>query len=405
MSETRIVFRIDYRERIAELHRTIVSIAEEQTGEGWRWELDELVASALNVTLLRQCYLKADDFATFNSTWQRARHEADALINGVEIQTTKAPILYDWLLRWEWLMRCCRDQTFVIGCLQRMGGWDFYRTVAPLLARTEVIHMVDSGVSTMARHHRIARQASMEMTRRFHDFPDIIQHMLGKCLAQPPLEDPPHQAELDAAIQQYLQSEAGTGHFGGERYLTINDLIHKQIAPLEGKPYRDQLEAIDETYKSFQYFPNRVHSRLEHIPEKERRQAQRFQSLNAPREGTEPPLIELIPASLVQTIGPSINMGKPLTDTQRKQVKAAFRKVEGANPETGAAIVEVMVKNGVNFTKTGTIKKSEIVAGLAEEGKKRASSTVGLYLGTKDKKGFIKQIADELVEILRWREE
>lgn len=82
-----------------------------------------------------------------------------------------------------------------------------------------------------------------------------------------------------------------------------------------------------------------------------------------------------------------------------------FEGVKGANPKTGMIIVEYMVKNGVSFTKTGTTKKSEIVAGLAEEGKKRASSTVGLYLGTKNKKGIIKQIADELVEILRWREE
>ena len=223
---------------------------------------------------------------------------------------------------------------------------------------------------------------------------DLRKHSFGVLLDSEKSEDFRRwQAEAYQWLQEKIVHKVkGYEDKGYEEVESSEDDFHDWIQAQKQKPFHMQIQDGGTLPSALKTRPiNRWNRAKKHITWEE-------------TNDNGIPIIELI-GDHQQDPSEKPLLGRTLSDSQRTRVKVLFEGVKGANPKTGLIIVEYMVMNGVSFTDTGKIKKSEIVAGLAEEGTKLAKSTVGRYLGTKNKKGFIKQIADELVETLRWRKE
>jgi len=388
---------------VGDLHRLLIEeVFGKQQGEGWHSGLSSFVMNALSFALLKRIYIAADEAGTFNEAHQRAQRDLPYLIIGFNAATESAGILYDYVERWCVLDECFNDEEIVDAFIEKLGGQFFLTQFACTLKNDAVSAFyirrdVEAVIIFIELRRRIAERASTEIVSRFRDFPEIVQKMIGMYGDTDELRQSQHWGK----VWDYTEISARKHQLSDEGKDKIWDLIKDRLNPLSDTDLRSQLVWIEENHKGLKYFPKHIKDRAKGIKETEQRDAKRFQSFDE----EDSPLIEIIPDSSVRPPDAlSIRLGMPLTHSQRERVKEAFRRVKGADPETGVMIVEYMVKNYVVFTKTGTIKKSEIVEGLECEGKKIAPSTVGLYLGTKKRRGFIRQIANELVEILRRKE-
>ena len=173
-------------------------------------------------------------------------------------------------------------------------------------------------------------------------------------------------------------------------------MVHLRFESITRKNLRTQLVWTEQNQKELLYFPKRIKDRAINTRKKQQKENERVQSLEKPQGEEEIPIIEIVSAN-AQPMEPSegIRVGHPLTASQGEQIKKVLQSINGANPETGKAIVEYMTTNEVGAER-GDYKQVANALGIAE-------STVGRYLGTRNRRGFINLIADELVGILRSR--
>jgi len=163
---------IEFNKLIGDLQNRLVDCLLQGRGEGWRWEISEMVSSLLAIVFLREVYHAAGKGDALNEIFRRAEHDAKCRITGVEVTVLPAGILYDLAERIELLGERFSCPDVIDECLRQVGGSIFLDAFASALENDLAYERctrreLTACLVSLKLHNRVGISAFLEIVSRF----------------------------------------------------------------------------------------------------------------------------------------------------------------------------------------------------------------------------------------------